>query len=92
LPWPGNISELQALLTRLTLLDAAGVINAETVAGLGARTTDLAAALPLREVLNERIRAVHHETAGNISETARRLRVSRNTVYRALPDPSRRTT
>jgi transcriptional regulator of acetoin/glycerol metabolism len=91
LPWPGNIRELRALLTRLTLLSAAGVINAETIAGLGARTTDLAADRPLREMLHERIRAVHHETAGNISETARRLRVSRNTVYRALPDPSRGT-
>jgi ActR/RegA family two-component response regulator len=27
---------------------------------------------------------VYAETAGNISETARRLGVSRNTIYRAL--------
>jgi transcriptional regulator of acetoin/glycerol metabolism len=89
LPWRGNIRELRALLTRLTLLDAAGVISAETIAALGARTTDLTADRPLREMLHERIRTVHHETAGNVSETARRLRVSRNTVYRALPDPPR---
>jgi transcriptional regulator of acetoin/glycerol metabolism len=90
LPWPGNIRELRALLTRLTLLAAAGVIDAETVSGLGGRATDTPADRSLRAMLHERIRAVHHETAGNISETARRLRISRNTVYRALPDPSRR--
>jgi sigma-54 dependent transcriptional regulator, acetoin dehydrogenase operon transcriptional activator AcoR len=27
---------------------------------------------------------MHAETAGNVSETARRLGVSRNTIYRAL--------
>jgi transcriptional regulator of acetoin/glycerol metabolism len=91
LPWPGNIRELRALLTRLTLLMAAGVIDAETVSGLGGRTTDAAADRSLREMLHERIRAVHHQTAGNISETARRLRISRNTVYRALADPWRHT-
>jgi transcriptional regulator of acetoin/glycerol metabolism len=88
LPWPGNIRELRALLTRLTLLVAAGVVDAETVCGLGGRTTAAAVDRSLRAMLHERIRAVHHETEGNISETARRLRVSRNTVYRALPDPS----
>jgi transcriptional regulator of acetoin/glycerol metabolism len=89
LPWFGNIRELRAMLTRLTLLATAGVINAETIIGLGARTTDVPPERPLREMQHERIRAVYHETAGNISETARRLHVSRNTVYRALPNPSR---
>jgi transcriptional regulator of acetoin/glycerol metabolism len=93
LPWFGNIRELNSVLTRLTLAGAGGVIDVRMVSGL----TGQASAQPspdtlrgqpppdtLREMLQDRIRSVHAETAGNISETARRLHVSRNTVYRAL--------
>ena len=38
----------------------------------------------LRDAVRERILAAHRETGGNLSETARRLGVSRNTVYRAI--------
>jgi transcriptional regulator of acetoin/glycerol metabolism len=86
LPWPGNIRELRAMLIRLTLEGCAGVINADAVVSLGARTIDVTSQRPLREIQRERILAVYHETSENISETARRLRVSRNTVYRALPN------
>jgi transcriptional regulator of acetoin/glycerol metabolism len=86
LPWPGNLRELRAMLTRLTLGATAGVIMAEMIPCLGARAVVSPAERPLREMLHERIRAVYQDTAGNVSETARRLRVSRNTVYRALPN------
>jgi ActR/RegA family two-component response regulator len=32
--------------------------------------------------------STYAETGKNVSETARRLGVSRNTIYRALDDPS----
>jgi transcriptional regulator with PAS, ATPase and Fis domain len=86
LPWPGNIRELRATLIRLTLQGAAGIIDVDAVVSLGARTIESTSRRPLREIQRDRIRAVYHETSGNISETARRLRVSRNTVYRALPN------
>ena len=38
----------------------------------------------LHEIQRASVLAVHAETAGNISETARRLGISRNTVYRIL--------
>src|ERR1700726_811509 len=38
----------------------------------------------LHNIQRARILVVYAETAGNISETARRLGVSRNTIYRAL--------
>lgn len=38
----------------------------------------------LRELQREQLLSVYRETGGNISETARRLGVCRNTVYRAL--------
>jgi transcriptional regulator of acetoin/glycerol metabolism len=85
LPWPGNVRELKAVLTRLTLTGATGVIGARMVSGLCGPTSDPPAQNALRSMLQERIRAVLDETAGNVSETARRLRISRNTIYRALP-------
>ena len=85
MPWCGNIRELRTVLTRLTLIDGAGVIDSLMVSGLADRAIDLPAQNVLRSMLRERIRAVFQETAGNVSETARRLNVSRNTIYRALP-------
>ena len=38
----------------------------------------------LHDIQRASVLAVHAETAGNISETARRLGISRNTVYRIL--------
>jgi transcriptional regulator of acetoin/glycerol metabolism len=80
-PWSGNIRELHSVLTRLTLADTAGIITADA---LGATADNNSGQPPLREMLHDRVRAVHRQTAGNISETARLLGVSRNTVYRAL--------
>ena len=87
MPWCGNIRELRTVLTRLTLIGATGVIDAPMVSGLGGRASDPPAQNALRSMLRERINAVFQETAGNVSETARRLNVSRNTIYRALPRP-----
>ena len=38
----------------------------------------------LRETMQSRIVNTHRDTGGNLSETARRLGVSRNTIYRAI--------
>ena len=75
------------MLARLTLADSQGVIRE---ADLGARPAELQAPIAapagtLRDSMRARIRNVYRETDGNVSETARRLRVSRNTIYRALP-------
>jgi len=85
MPWPGNIRELRTTLTRLTLPGRAGVIGAEMIGGEAACAP---ASRPLQEMIRERIRAVYQETEGNVSETARRLGVSRNKVYRTLPHAS----
>ncbi len=84
-PWPGNVRELRSVLTRLTLADPAALIDVDAVP---ADPTEAVHADPaprsLRTLLAEQVRAVHHELNGNVAETARRLSVSRNTVYRAL--------
>ncbi len=85
--WPGNVRELRNVLTRLGLR-AEGVIEADAVEGaLGIEPSTAIAALPdrnLRETMRARIVAAHRDAGGNLSETARRLGVSRNTVYRAI--------
>jgi sigma-54 dependent transcriptional regulator, acetoin dehydrogenase operon transcriptional activator AcoR len=82
-PWPGNIRELRNMLARFTLATTDGLTGE---AGLAAIMDQAPPPTPgsLHDIQRARILAVYAETAGNISETARRLGVSRNTIYRAL--------
>jgi transcriptional regulator of acetoin/glycerol metabolism len=82
-PWPGNIRELRNVLARFTLAAADGFVDE---VGLDATICQTAPTTPgsLHDIQRARILVVYAETAGNISETARRLGVSRNTIYRAL--------
>ena len=81
-PWAGNIRELRNMLARLTLGAADGLIDEPCVAALIDRASPTQGSL--HDVQRARILTVYAETTGNISETARRLGVSRNTIYRAL--------
>ncbi|WP_428490988.1 sigma-54-dependent Fis family transcriptional regulator [Rhodopila sp.] len=77
-PWPGNIRQLRSVLTRMTLSASGAVITGEDVAAaLDGAAIETAAA-------RRRVRETLVSTSGNISEAARRLGVSRNTIYRAL--------
>jgi sigma-54 dependent transcriptional regulator, acetoin dehydrogenase operon transcriptional activator AcoR len=82
-PWPGNIRELRNVLARFTLATADGFVDE---VGLEAMICQAPPTTPgsLHDIQRARILVVCAETAGNISETARRLGVSRNTIYRAL--------
>jgi transcriptional regulator with PAS, ATPase and Fis domain len=80
--WAGNIRELRNMLARLTLGAADGLIDEPCVAALIDRASPTQGSL--HDVQRARILTVYAETTGNISETARRLGVSRNTIYRAL--------
>jgi transcriptional regulator of acetoin/glycerol metabolism len=82
-PWPGNIRELRNILARFTIAAADGLINEAGVEAMIDRPSQ-AEAGSLHDIQRARILVVYAETAGNISETARRLGVSRNTIYRAL--------
>jgi sigma-54 dependent transcriptional regulator, acetoin dehydrogenase operon transcriptional activator AcoR len=81
--WPGNIRELRNVLARFTLAAANGVID-DTAVESTSDPPPLTASGSLHDIQRARILVVHGETAGNVSETARRLGVSRNTIYRAL--------
>jgi transcriptional regulator of acetoin/glycerol metabolism len=80
--WPGNIRELRNLLTRLTLTNGSGRIGLAAIeASIGSSVAPTAG---LKEQTTEHIVTAHKDLGGNLSATARRLGVSRNTVYRAL--------
>ena len=90
----GNIRELRAVLSRLSLDDCNGFIDDEAVsAALGGATSDCRPPEPefevggdanLHDLQRARILAAYAQTGNNISEAARRLGVSRNMIYRAL--------
>src|ERR1700726_1561185 len=82
-PWPGNIRELRNMLARFTLAATDGFID-EAAVGAMIGPPPHKASGSLQAIQRARVLAVHSETAGNISETARRLGISRNTVYRVL--------
>jgi transcriptional regulator of acetoin/glycerol metabolism len=82
-PWPGNIRELRNILARFTLAADNGLVDEAGMEALIGHTPH-AIAGSLHEIQLASILTVHAETAGNVSETSRRLGISRNTVYRAL--------
>lgn len=88
--WRGNIRELRSVLARLMLSDAGAVIDVSHVSALlgsGESTeghSKSGSAGGLKDMQRAHILAAYNATNGNIAETARRLSVSRNTVYRAL--------
>ncbi len=87
LPWPGNIRELRNILVRLTLeasireIDLAAVMR---VAGSSTARSGASAGTTLHASVRARIVAMYHEEERSVTRTARRLGVSRNTVYRAI--------
>ena len=94
--WPGNLRQLHnALLTACALLD-----DSEAQIGWAHLPDDLAADLraaaaprvvvdesaDLRAISERTVRHTVQACAGNLSEAARRLGISRNTLYRKLDE------
>jgi sigma-54 dependent transcriptional regulator, acetoin dehydrogenase operon transcriptional activator AcoR len=92
LNWDGNIRELRNVLSRLSLNECGTLIDEATVKATVAtpdrppRETAAGAGLrgDLHELQRARVLTAYAETGNNVSKTARRLGVSRNTIYRAL--------
>jgi transcriptional regulator of acetoin/glycerol metabolism len=99
LDWDGNIRELRNVLSRLSLgehgnlIDDAAVESAighscgERMPGKAPGNNGLKN--DLHEMQRAHVLTAYAETGNNISKTARRLGVSRNTIYRALRDKQR---
>jgi transcriptional regulator of acetoin/glycerol metabolism len=94
LDWDGNIRELRNVLARLSLNETGCVIDETSVESVvgpvcrergGPKTSaDDGDKHDLHEIQRAHVLSAYAETGNNISKTARRLGVSRNTVYRAL--------
>ena len=95
LTWGGNIRELRNVLSRLSLADHRNLIDEAIVETLIGEARDPATDRRLRdgepkadlhEIQRAHVLSAYAETGNNVSKTARRLGVSRNTIYRALRD------
>lgn len=93
--WPGNVRQLANVVrTAVALLDdgedvvTVALVGDEVREAPGAASLEPASAAPpsgdLRQLAEARIRETLAAVGGNISEAARRLGVSRNTLYRRL--------
>jgi len=94
LDWDGNIRELRNMLSRLSLDEPGSLIDGaaiEAAIGRSASRQRLQAASAgadrerdLHDLQRAHVLAAYAEAGHNISRAARRLGVSRNTIYRAL--------
>ena len=84
--WPGNIRELRNVLSRLSLQNENSVIDYSAVASIAGPHCQSKRSSTLHDRRGAQVLATYAETGNNISETARRLGVSRNTIYRVLAD------
>ena len=94
--WPGNMRELKSVLARLSLNVAGDSIEASQVRRLSGamaaadQSSSLGTEGTLRDLKRARVLVAHAEANYNIAETARRLGVSRNTIYRLLGQHQKR--
>ena len=96
LNWDGNIRELRNVLSRLTLAERGNLIDetlVDSVVGhssderlFGTASGNNKLKPGLHEIQRAHVLTAYAESGNNISKAARRLGVSRNTIYRALRD------
>lgn len=87
-PWRGNVRELRNTMERVILLSPPGTLDLGELTAPGVPLTPASDALPfpapLGEIQRAAARAMMKETAGNHSEAARRLGISRSRLSRLL--------
>ena len=101
LEWLGNIRELRNVISRLSLSGGGNLIDEAAVNAMLGQTNEETKnhaksakrnsgsdhlKSNLHDVQLAQVMAVYAETGRNISKTARKLGVSRNTIYRTLRD------
>ncbi|WMC11851.1 sigma-54-dependent Fis family transcriptional regulator [Oceanimonas pelagia] len=86
-PWPGNIRQLRQVLEVAGILADGGMIELHHLPGLPTPGEAKPAVQDLKTTTEQRIRQVLAECDGNVSEAARRLGISRTTLYARLKAP-----
>lgn len=90
-PWPGNIRELRNVLERALLLTPHGtILRPAHFSSLTQNYVQPASSQQrtVQEVENDHIRTVLDQVGGNIEQAAKRLNLSRATLYRRLKQVS----
>lgn len=82
-PWPGNIRELENVLTRWFLLNELELEPISSVSSL-ALPQSPETTRPLEEIISDYLRAALAANGGNVSRTARALGISQNRLRRKL--------
>jgi two-component system response regulator HydG len=88
--WPGNVRELRNVLERAVVLSPPGTLGIEALAGRegglpGTATgSQLPFPAPMHDIVRAAAMAMLELTAGNKSEAARRLGISRPRLQRLL--------
>lgn len=87
--WPGNVRELRNTIERMVVLSTNGTLDENDVPDAlhtAPAATPLSATVTLGENEKAQILAVLKECGGNRSEAARKLGISRRTIYRKLDE------
>ena len=84
--WPGNVRELKNILERALLLSQGGPLRADHFAGLSSRRPPPHTSLPgtIQEAELTHVATVWSQTGGDPVLAAKRLGISRATLYRKL--------
>ena len=86
--WPGNVRELRNVVERMCVMSQTGDIGVDDVPdevkGIGVQAISTAGTL--EETEKAKIAAVLKEVGGNRTEAARRLGISRRTIYRKVAE------
>jgi DNA-binding NtrC family response regulator len=86
-PWPGNVRELRNIIERAVLLGEGGMIGRRDLRFEAAPpTVDDESMLTLRELERRHIERVLGDTHGKVEPAARRLGISRSSLYQKLKD------
>ena len=83
-PWPGNFRELRSMLTRALLGSRDGHLTPATLQPWLRDAAPPSAPSALQRSVAELVRREFDASGGSVSQTARRLGISRTTVYRHL--------
>lgn len=83
-PWPGNIRQLRQVLEVAGILADGGLIEAHHLPELPAAPLTARQDADLKTATEQRIKEVLDDCNGNISKAARRLNISRTTLYARL--------
>jgi DNA-binding NtrC family response regulator len=84
--WPGNIRELRNVLERALLLSGRSILEPDDMFRSSPVTVSAGTQLTLQQVEQRHVEAVLKEERGSVERTARRLGISRSSLYMKIKE------